>query len=276
MVNEGKRIDIGKKVTVLGGGNVAFDCARVALRIGADEVRIACLECEADMPAGHDEIEQGKEEGIILCPASTCTGIIRKNGRIEGAEFLEVESFSFDEDKNIEIETVDDSRHILEADTVIFAVGQKPEVPEGTDLNITLNGLIEIDPYTFVTTVDGVFAAGDSVTGTGSVIRAIASGRKAAMAIDKFLGGQGSIEEKFAPVTEPEKCLGQEEGFAGMTRCEERHASPSERIHTFCKVVETWELSAVSESRRCLQCDLRLMIKPERFSEQSSFSTCAV
>ena len=67
-VNEGKQVEIGKKVTVLGGGNVAFDCARVALRIGADEVRMACLEREADMPAGHDEIEQGKEEGIILCP----------------------------------------------------------------------------------------------------------------------------------------------------------------------------------------------------------------
>jgi formate dehydrogenase (NADP+) beta subunit len=139
-------------------------------------------------------------------------------------------------------------------------------VPEDADLNITLNGLIEIDPYTFVTTVDGVFAAGDSVTGTGSVIMAIASGRKAAMAIDKFLGGQGSIEEKFAPVTEPEKRLGQEEGFAWMTRCEERHASPSQRIHTFCKVTEGMdELSAVSESRRCLQCDLRLMIKPVKF-----------
>jgi formate dehydrogenase (NADP+) beta subunit len=265
-VNEGKHVEIGKKVTVLGGGNVAFDCARVALRIGAAEVRMACLEREADMPAGLDEIEQGKEEGIILCPARTCTGIIRKNGRVEGTEFLEVESFSLDEDKNIEIETVDDSRHVLETDTVIFAVGQKPEAPEGTGLNITLNGLIEIDPYTFVTTVDGVFAAGDSVTGTGSVIRAIASGRKAAMAIDKSLGGRGSIEEKFAPVTEPEKRLGQEEGFAGMTRCEERHAPPSQRVHSFCKVVEDVdEQSAVNESKRCLQCDLRLMIKPVKF-----------
>ncbi|MDP4230508.1 MAG: hypothetical protein Q8916_08920 [Bacteroidota bacterium] len=89
---------------------------------------------------------------------------------------------------------------------------------------------------------------------------------KAAMAIDKFLGGRGSIEEKFAPVTEPEKRLGQEEGFAGMTRCEEMHTPPGERIHSFCKVVEDMdERSAVNESKRCLQCDLRLMIKPVKF-----------
>ena len=100
---------------VLGGGNVAFDCARVALRLGADEVLMACLECKADMPAARDEIDQGEEEGITVYPSRTFTRILRENGKIRGVEFLEVESFSFDEDKNLEIETVDDSKHVLDS-----------------------------------------------------------------------------------------------------------------------------------------------------------------
>ena len=265
-VSEGKHIDIGGKVMVLGGGNVAFDCARVALRIGADEVSIACLEREADLPAGRDEIDQGKEEGVILYPSRTCARIVRENGKIKGVEFLEVESFSLDEEGNVEIETIDGSKHILEADTVIFAVGQKPEVPEGTGLNVTPGGLIEFDPHTFDTAREGVFAAGDAVTGTASVVRAITSGRKVAIAIDKFLGGRGITEEKLVPVTVPEKRLGREEGFAGMTRCEERYVTAGERIHSFCTVTEVMdEGSAETESKRCLQCDLRLMIKPVKF-----------
>jgi len=262
-VNDGKIVDIGKRVMVLGGGNVAFDCARVALRMGADEVLIACLESEAEMPAGRDEIDQGKEEGITLYPSRTCTRIIRENGKIRGAEFLEVKRFSFDEDKNLEIETVDDSKHILETDTVIFAIGQKPEIPDGSDLSVASNGLVEVDPHTFTTTRDGVFAAGDAVTGTASVIRAIASGRKAAIAIDRFLGGRGIVDEKLAPLTEPEKYLGPEEDFAAMVRCEEKRVPPDQRIRSFCAVVESMdEKTAENESKRCLQCDLRLMIKP--------------
>jgi formate dehydrogenase beta subunit len=265
-VNEGKRIEIGKRVVVLGGGNVAFDCARVALRIGVDEILMACLECKADMPATRDEIDQGEEEGIIVYPSRTFTRILREDGKIKGVEFLEVESFSFDEDKNLEIKTIDDSRHTLEADTVIFAVGQRPEIPASFGLDTTSQGLIELDAYTLATNRDEVFAAGDVVTGTASVIRAIASGRKAAVAIDKFLGGRGNIDEKFAPVTEPEKYLGPGEDFAAMTRCEERYLLPGERVQSFCRVVEDMdEQSVENESKRCLQCDLRLKIKPVKF-----------
>jgi formate dehydrogenase (NADP+) beta subunit len=265
-VNEGRKVEIGKRVMVLGGGNVAFDCARVCLRLGAEAVFIACLESKADMVAARDEINQGEEEGIIICPSRAFTRILREDGKIKGVEFLEVESFSFDEDKNLAIETIDDSRHVLEADMVIFAVGQKPEIPAGFGLDTTSKGLIELDAYTFGTNRDEVFAAGDAVTGTASVIKAIASGRKAAVAIDKFLGGRGNIDEKLAPTTEPEKFLQPEEGFAAMTRCEERCVPPNERVQSFCKTVEDMDEEAVqNESKRCLQCDLRLKIKPVKF-----------
>ena len=265
-VSEGTKVEIGKRVMVLGGGNVAFDCARVALRLGADRVLMACLERKADMLAERDEINQGEEEGITVYPSRTFTRILREDGKIKGVEFLEVESFSFDEDKNLAIETVDGSKHVLEADTVIFAVGQRPEIPVGFGLNTTSNGLIELDAYTLATNRDEVFAAGDAVTGTASVIRAIAFGRKAAVAIDKFLGGRGNIDEKLAPLTEPERYLQPEEGFAAMTRCEEKCLPPDERVQSFCNVVEDMDEEAVqNEARRCLQCDLRLKIKPVKF-----------
>jgi formate dehydrogenase beta subunit len=265
-VNGGRHVEIGKKVMVLGGGNVAFDCARVALRLGAYEVLMACLECKSDMPAAADEIDQGETEGITVYPSRTFTRILRENEKIRGVEFLEVVSFTFDEDKNLEIKTIDDSKHTLEVDTVIFAVGQRPEIPTGLGLNTTSNGLVELDAYTFATNRDEVFAAGDAVTGTASVIKAIASGRKAAVAIVKFLGGRGNIDEKLAPVAEPEKYLGPEEGFAAMTRCEERYLPPGERVLGFCKVVEDMDEQAVeNEAKRCLQCDLRLKIRPVKF-----------
>ncbi|OGN98574.1 MAG: ferredoxin, partial [Chloroflexi bacterium RBG_13_51_52] len=126
-INLGKEVNIGENVLVLGGGNVAFDCARAARRLGATEVKIACLESRETMPAADDEIKQGEEEGITLYPARTFTRILTENGKITGVECLEVSSLTFDEEKNPQIETREDSQHVIEADTVIFAIGQRPE-----------------------------------------------------------------------------------------------------------------------------------------------------
>jgi NADPH-dependent glutamate synthase beta subunit-like oxidoreductase len=265
-VNLGEKPPVGEKIVVLGGGNVAFDCARVARRLGAAQVHIACLECRDDMPAACDEIEQGEDEGISVHPSQTATRIICENGKIAGVEFLDVESFSFDEDGAVEIETVENSAHVLDADTVIFAIGQRPEIPKSFGIDITASGLIEIDSYSLETSREGVFAAGDAVTGASSVIKAIASGRKTAIAVDRFLDGTGSIDEKLVPVVEPEKCLGPGEGFAAVDRCAEACILPEERLQSFCKVVQDMdEGTAECESGRCLQCDLRLKIKSVKF-----------
>ncbi len=265
-VNLGEKVAIGKRVVVLGGGNVAFDCARVARRLGAEQVHIACLECRDDMPAACDEIDQGEEEGISIHPSQTPTQVLSENGSITGVEFLDVESFSFDEDKNLEIEVRQNSHHVLEADTVIFAIGQRPEIPDGFGLDTNAGHLIEVDSYTFDTGREGVFAAGDAMTGTSSLISAIASGRKGAAALDRFLEGSGNIDEILAPRSEPEKCLGPGEGFAAMNRCEVPCILPGERLEGFCQVVgDMDEETADCESKRCLQCDLRLKITPVKF-----------
>ncbi len=265
-VNLGETVEVGPKVLVLGGGNVAFDCARVARRMGAKRVFMSCLECRTDMPAACDEIDQGEDEGITILPSKTFTRIVQKDGKLQGVEALDVESFCFDEETGPEINTVEDSRQIIEADTVIFAVGQRPDIPEDFDLDLTDAGLVELDPYMLSTSRDEVFAAGDAVSGTTSVIQAIASGRKAAITVDKYLGGTGRIDEKLAPAAAPEKWLGPGDGFAALRRCEETCLLPEDRVHSFCKVVEDMdETDAVREATRCLQCDLRLKMTQVKF-----------
>jgi NADPH-dependent glutamate synthase beta subunit-like oxidoreductase/Pyruvate/2-oxoacid:ferredoxin oxidoreductase delta subunit len=253
-VNTGKKPDIGKNVLVLGGGNVAFDCARVAIRLGAAQVKIACLESRETMPASDEEIKQGEEEGITLYPARTFTRILSENGKISGVECLEVTSLSFDEEKSPQIEVRENSSHVLEADTVIFATGQRPEIPEGFGLNISAGSLIEVDEFTFTTSREGVYAAGDAVNGTSSVIKAIASGRKAAAALDRYFGGGGDIDVKLAPEQALKPYLGRREGFAELARCCDRVV-----------VADADENGVECEAKRCLQCDLRLKITPVKF-----------
>jgi len=265
-INLGNKVDIGERIIVLGGGNVAFDCARAARRLGAGEVCLACLESREDMPATDDEIRQGEEEEIVVHPGRNFNRIITENGHITGVECTRVASLSFDEDKKPCIEIEANSGHVLEADTVIFAIGQCPEIPPDFGLDTKTNNLIEIDSFSFSTSKEGVFAAGDAVNGTSSVIKAIASGRKAAVAADRYLEGNGIIDEKLAAVSEPEKCIGFQEGFAFMKRCEESCVPPEERVTNFEKVVRDMdEKTATEESERCLQCDLRLKITSVKF-----------
>jgi formate dehydrogenase beta subunit len=264
-VNQGNKVDIGGKVMVMGGGKVAFDCARVARRLGA-EVHLACLECREEMPATGEEIKQAEEEGVVVHPAKSLTAILNENGRITGAELVNVTSLSIDEDKNFNIEVDNNSGHVLEADTVIFAIGQRPEISPEFGVELGAGNLVTADQYTFSTSREGVFAAGDAITGTSSVIKAAASGRKAAAAIDRFLGGSGLFDEKAAAGIDYQKCIGYEEGFAFKKRAEETLVPGAERLKDFCKVVRDMdEKTADAECRRCLQCDLRLKITPVKF-----------
>jgi len=254
-VNLGKEVKVGKRVVVLGGGNVAFDCARVARRLGASEVHIACLECRGDMPAVSDEIEQGEEEGIVIHPARTFTRIVSDDGHISGVECLDVRSFEFDREGRVHIDAVEGSEHILPADTVIFAIGQRPEIPARFGLTTGRGNTIQVDPDTLATVREGVFAAGDAVIGTASVIEAIAAGRQAAISIDRYLGGTGIINETLAPP---------EGEIAPVEEAEEEKRRPpiptlplEQRLSSFANVeLGLSEEAAIEEAKRCLRCDL--------------------
>ena len=261
----GEKMDLGGKVAVLGGGPVAFDCARVARRMGAGEVHIACLETREGMTADEEEIQQGQEEGILIHPAKTFLRILGE-GRVSGVELQDIKSFTFDENKHAILETTEGSEHTIAADTVIFAVGQRPEGSEAFGIELGRGRCFDVDKKTLSSGKPGIYAAGDAVTGTVSVIEAIAGGRKAAEEIDKYLGGDGDISEILAPVEEPKEWIGKEEGFALRQREKQTSESSDQRVVNCSLVDHTFEeASALRESGRCLQCDLRARIVSPKF-----------
>lgn len=251
-------IQLGEKVMVLGGGNVAYDCARTAIRKGAKEVHIACLENQQQMTSSPDEIEEGAQEGVILHAAHSFLRITGED-KVTGVELKKVNRFYFDENHKAVLDLEEGSEHVIEVDNVIFAVGQKPS---GTD---TMNLDLTHGPYIAAnnahTSMEGVFASGDVVTGTRSVIQAIVGGRQAAEQMDIYLGGNGDISEQLVERTTPNPCIGQVEGFADLARVNPDMISLEERCTGFTPVEKPFTCDqAKCEAGRCLQCDLRLNI----------------
>ncbi len=260
----GEETGMGKRVIVLGGGNVAFDCARSAKRLGAEEIHLACLEARDVMTADDEEIEQAQEEGIFVHPAQTFERITGTD-HVTGVDFMDVESFTFDENRRAIIKKVEGSEHHIDADTVIFATGQRSDITEDAGLPLGRANSIVVKEESLATPVDGVFAAGDTVYGTKSVIMAIASGRDAASEIDKYLGGDGDISEVLAPVETADPYIGRIEGFGKEERCGTAVDSAKSREDNFDLFDHgICDSDICKEAGRCLQCDLRLQIAAPR------------
>ncbi|HSR10866.1 MAG TPA: FAD-dependent oxidoreductase, partial [Thermodesulfobacteriota bacterium] len=183
----------GRRVLVLGGGNVAMDCARTAVRLGGSKVELACLESREKMPADREEIREAEEEGVVIYPARSFKRIIDKDGHVAGVEAVKVTFMQFDAEGRLNLETEEGSEHVLACDVVIFAIGQRAGlafIPESVGVGITRTSTIAVNPNTLAATRPGVFAAGDAITGTSYVIEAIASGHKVAGSIHRFLRGE--------------------------------------------------------------------------------------
>ena len=228
-VNLGYTFTIGKKVLVIGGGNVAMDVARSAarevlrqhaggvesiepsqgnmsavaaremidvslsaLRLGAQEVHLVCLETRNEMPASVEEIEEAEEEGIIIHAGLGPKRIIGQDGRAVALEVLRTKSV-FDENQRFSPTFYENSETLLDCDTIIMAIGQAPRLDfltpqDGVDSSP--RGLISVNPQTLMTTAPGVFAGGDCVFGPRLIIDSVADGKRAAIGIDEFLRGQ--------------------------------------------------------------------------------------
>lgn len=255
---------MGNKVIVLGGGNVAFDCARTAVRLGAADVSLACLESREMMPADLEEIEQAIEEGVTICPSRSFESICGQTC-VTGVRFMTVNAFRFDENRNVILDKADGSEHIVEADTVIFAVGQRPSFWPGCGLTLKNGYIAQMGSDSKRTSIKGVFACGDVVYGTRSVIEAISAGREAAREIDIYLGGDGDISETLAPEEKAIPKIGMIEEFYGMKRASERLLAADKRRSGFDECSSGLsEDDACMEAGRCLQCQLRLQIRPVR------------
>lgn len=184
-------LNLGKKVAVVGGGNVAFDCARVALRLGR-RVTLVYRRTEDEMPARKDEIENAKEEGVVFKSLTQPVKIIDDGkGGVGGLECISMELGEPDDSGRRRPLPVKGSNFVLDLDTLIVAIGQNPNplLPKATpNLAVNKDGTIRVDKG-FMTSLPGVFAGGDIITGADTVISAMGAGKKAAAAMDKYIKG---------------------------------------------------------------------------------------
>lgn len=261
-VAEGRRVRLKDKVLVVGGGNVAVDVALTALRNGAGRVTLACLECRVEMPANQWEIAMAEEEGVEILPSWGPGRILSKNGGVCGAELVECGSV-FDSEGRF-CPAFGETVKTLEIDQVILAIGQSADLSFiGTDSPLGVErGLIAIDRDSQKTSLEWVFAGGDVGRGPGTVIDAIAAGRRAASSIDVFLGGDGLIDEALVERVQQHAYDGRrEKGFADIPRTACPVLPVSERTNNFNEVELCFDdLQAVREARRCLQCDEELRL----------------
>ena len=257
----------GKRVMVLGGGNVAIDVARTSVRLGASEVHMACLEERETMPAHQWEIETAEAEGITIHPGRSFKRILSDgNGRVAGLECLKVTFMEFDEEGRLTLETEPGSEHVIPCDIVIFSIGQRAGlafIPESSGVGITRQSTIAVNPNTLAATRPGVFAAGDATTGTAFVIEAVASGHRAAESIHRYLRG-----EELEPSPKPELPVVrltqteiEERMQRGEVQIKPRVPMPmvpvEERLHSFVEVEKGYtEEQAREEAARCLACGL--------------------
>ncbi len=261
-VRGGKDVPLSGKTVIIGGGNVAVDVARTALRSGARDAHIFCLEPRDEMPAWEQDVEEALDEGIVINTEASPSRITQKDGRVTGIEFTHCVCVFDDEGCFNPTCDLDDTRFV-DADNVIISIGQAADMSfldADSQLERELWGTLVVDTNTLATNVPGVFAGGDFTTGPTFVIRAIASGRRAAIAINKFLTGDNSPvyipDEKSARHTATGLAL-EEESTEDKPRVEVEFEDAGQRIKDFREVEKGFtEEEGRREALRCLRCDL--------------------
>ncbi len=274
-VSEGKAVTVKDRVVVIGGGNVAVDVALTAQRLGAKAVTLACLESREEMPANPWEIEQARQEGVEMLYSWGPEKISENDGAVAGIELVRCTSV-FDDEGNF-CPYFDDTKKSIAADQVILAIGQASETAFCQDFcflddqrSLPVNsGLIAIDPSTQETEMKGVFAGGDAANGPATVIEAIAAGRRAAISMDIYLGGDGTIELGMLDAKcgngQPSYDGKREAGFAELKRVEVPSLPLSERQAGFSEVELCYTDEQIkAETHRCLQCDLEICLAMEK------------
>ena len=261
-VAEGREIKLQESIVVIGGGNAAVDVARTALRCGAVDVKMACLEGLEEMPASAWEIEGAKAEGVQILSCRAPDKIISEDGNVTGLDIVECTAV-FDEQGDFCPE-FSDKKECMMVDQIILAVGQAADLSflDENSLVKVNRGLVIVDEDTLETGMPGVYAGGDIAKASGAVIHAVAAGRRAAASIDRTLGGSGDIAEVLFPRSNPDPFLGRDEGFASFPRENVPELDVETRIKGFQEIAAGYSHeTAVKEAGRCLQCDLRLHLR---------------
>ena len=276
----GKKVSVAKKLIVVGGGNVAIDVALTARRLGAKAVTIVCLETQEEMPAREYEIKEALEAGIEIVNCFGPNRFLGKNGKFTGIEFKRC-TCVFDDQCNFDPQYDESVLHTLEAEAVMIAIGQRGELDfsEADKAIGTLQGGITADPATLQTSIPGVFAGGDAVYGPKTVIEAIASGKKAAESIDRYLNPDDSKEIRINQWPDAIDASNSKNGQSSNGQTQHREQMPiserpmsaaelvpkprllmpvlpkEERLNCFGEVELGYsEEQAIAEAKRCLAC----------------------
>lgn len=197
-INLGKKVDLGKKVVVVGGGNVAIDVARTALRNGSDDVFILYRRTKNEMPASQAEIHHLEEEGVRIEILAAPIKIHSENGRLTKVECIRMELGEPDDSGRRRPVVQEGSNFMIEADSIVPAISQNVDhtVDDGETFKLTSWGTYDTNPLTLQTSVEWVFAGGDDVLGPQTVAKAVYQGKVAAESIQKFLAGQDPMEDR--------------------------------------------------------------------------------
>ena len=256
-VNFGKKVDLGNRVAVVGGGNAAIDAARTARRLGAKEVTVFYRRSRAEMPANPSEVEEAIEEGVKIEFLSAPKKVLSKNGTLS-LENFRMKLGEPDASGRRRADIIKESEFGVDVDTIIVAIGQRPEIPGQFELRIGPANTIIVDIETLATSKKGVFAAGDVVTGPASVVQAIAVAKTAAIAIDKYLGGKGLLPIEELRVNEPtSRHTFLERWQQKDKRVKMPSLSTEKRLQGFDEVeLGLSQVMAVAEGQRCWRCDL--------------------
>jgi NADPH-dependent glutamate synthase beta subunit-like oxidoreductase len=256
-VNFGKKVKLGDRVAVIGGGNAAIDAARAALRLGAKDVTIFYRRTRAEMPANASEVEEAINEGVKIEFLAAPTKVFSKNGAV-ALENIHMKLGEPDASGRPRPEPIEGSEFKVDVDAVIAAIGQRPEIPEKFKLEIGRGNVIAADSETMATSKERVFSAGDAVVGPASVVEAIRTAKLAAVSIDKHLGGTGVLpteEIKVKDLTSRDTFI---QRWARESKRVEMPTLPIEdRLRGFDEVeLGLSEEMAMAEGKRCWRCDL--------------------
>jgi len=257
-VNEGAHPGLKGKVAVIGGGSSAVDSARAAVRLGADSVAIYYRRTEKEMPAAKSEVEESKHEGVEVNLLVAPLEVIGKDGRVSAMKLQKMRLGEPDSSGRRRPVPIEGSEYTVEIDHIISAIGQKPDLAfaeELKELKLTSWGTVQADEKTLMSSVPGVFAAGDAVTGPATVVEAIGAGHRSAAGIQSYLSGEevvlpptglkaGASEYELRP-PEPAQLKRMPIG---------KHEAPGLKDNFEEVELGFNELAAMEEAQRCLRC----------------------
>jgi indolepyruvate ferredoxin oxidoreductase alpha subunit len=262
-VNMGEEVPVGDKVVIVGGGNVAVDCARTCVRLGFKDVNIVYRRSRDEMPAIGEEVVEAEHEGVNIHLLAGPSMVVARGNKVTGIELIKMKLGEPDDSGRRRPVPVAGSEFTMEAGLIIAAVGEQPDLDfmTGEAARAISKGHIKADPVTLETSIKRVFAGGDAVTGPATVIEAMAAGRKAAISIDRYLRGQPLDTGREGEGVFESKLMVDTFGIGREPRLNMPVLPVEQRLGNFREVeLGLSREEAIREAKRCLSCDCRICI----------------